>query len=82
MTAFDGAAAGSTEIGANGSENFLVVFDEGENLTSVWHWQDGVDTGGGTDVASDGIVGESELTQVANLLTEDDAALSADNFVV
>lgn len=72
---------GSDVFGANDSENILVTVDAGSDDWNVWLWQDGVNAdGGGANVNSDGEVGESELTLIANVDAID--TLGNDNFVV
>jgi hypothetical protein len=67
-------AFGTTDVGASGSDHFIVTFDgtanAGDGAFNVWLWEDG----------SDQNIGASELTLVATLETPD--TLSTDNFVI
>jgi hypothetical protein len=72
---------GSDKFGPNDSTNVLVTVDSGNDDWYVWLWEDGVDADGdGNTVASDGLVGESELTLLAQIDSFD--TLTADNFVI
>jgi len=75
------AEFGLDRFGDDDSVNIFVTVDAGNNDWYVWLWEDGVDAdGGGFNVASDGFVGESELTLISVIDSTD--SLTAANFIV